>query len=350
MDNNSNLNINNPANTEYESYNQNLNPLYLQSLKKSQKHLIKKDCNKIGFMLFISEILLSVVSVFLVFILRMYDKIDLSNPNTISGIPYSIYYFMNDICEFLGFFIVPLIFCLIYKFKIRDALPFNNNKRYSIPLLVLGGYAICTISNHAVSLLNYNLSLFQYKNEIGIELGAKTLTEQIIYFVSISIVPALAEEFMFRGVILNFLRKYGDGFAVLVSSILFGLFHGNFVQIPFAFIVGLVCGFLVVRTNSMLPSILLHFLNNGTSVIMDLVSSNSTQQFSDIISTIIIFALTLMGFISIVILAKKGLSFKFDNKPNIINQLAIKEKVLSFICNPGIIAVTILFISSALSV
>ena len=47
--------------------------------------------------------------------------------------------------------------------------------------------------------------------------------------------------------------------------------HGNFVQIPFTFCCGLMFGFLVIKTNSMLPSIIVHFLNNGLSVTFDLL-------------------------------------------------------------------------------
>ena len=64
----------------------------------------------------------------------------------------------------------------------------------------------------------------------------------LLSLLSTAVVPSLVEEFACRGIILGALRKYGDGFAVLVSAILFGLMHGNFDQMPFAFMVGLVLG------------------------------------------------------------------------------------------------------------
>ena len=74
-----------------------------------------------------------------------------------------------------------------------------------------------------------------------------------------AIVPAVFEEFAFRGVVLNKLRKFGDSYAIIMSAVLFGLMHGNLSQIPFAFILGLVIGFIAVKTNSIIPGILIHF-------------------------------------------------------------------------------------------
>lgn len=47
---------------------------------------------------------------------------------------------------------------------------------------------------------------------------------------------------LFRGYFLRLLRPYGTWFAVIVTAILFALMHGNILQIPFAFLVGLACG------------------------------------------------------------------------------------------------------------
>ncbi len=77
------------------------------------------------------------------------------------------------------------------------------------------------------------------------------------------LIPAVIEELAFRGVALQMFRKYGDGFAVLLSAILFGLFHGNMVQIPFAMGLGVVAGYITLITKSLLPAMVLHFCNNA---------------------------------------------------------------------------------------
>ena len=51
----------------------------------------------------------------------------------------------------------------------------------------------------------------------------------VLYYLSISAVPALVEEFALRGVVMNSLRRFGDGFAIFTSAALFGLMHGNLI-------------------------------------------------------------------------------------------------------------------------
>lgn len=55
--------------------------------------------------------------------------------------------------------------------------------------------------------------------------------------------------------------------AIVVSSLIFGIVHGNWVQAPFAFVVGLALGWVYYHTGSLLPGILMHFVNNSTAVV-----------------------------------------------------------------------------------
>lgn len=319
-------------------------------LKEYNTKAVRKGCNKMGLMLIATTVVTTVVAIVLQFFIYYSSMYDPTKNTGIFGIPYSLYYLMNAMCEFMGFFIVPLLFCLIFKFKLNVALPFNRDKKDNMFLLIIAGYAICTISNFAVSILNENLSLFSYENTTGVTLGADTIQDKILYFICIAIVPAITEEFCFRGVLLNYLRKYGDYFAVLVSSILFGLVHGNFVQMPFAFIVGLVCGFLVIHTNSMLPAIILHLLNNGISVIEDIVSSLTNNTVSNIFSTAVLFILTLAGFIAIIILAKRGISLKAKNQYKEINNMKTSLKIKAFLTNPGSIIFLSIYLLDAVGI
>lgn len=69
------------------------------------------------------------------------------------------------------------------------------------------------------------------------------------------------EELLFRGYVLRTLHPFGKRFAVLGSAILFGLFHGNLLQTPYAVIMGLVLGYVTVEY-SVVWAILLHMFNN----------------------------------------------------------------------------------------
>ena len=80
-------------------------------------------------------------------------------------------------------------------------------------------------------------------------------------FLYASIFAPVWEELLFRGYVLRTLRPFGKRFAVLCSALLFGLFHGNLLQTPYAVIMGLILGYVTVEY-SILWSVLLHMFNN----------------------------------------------------------------------------------------
>ena len=58
----------------------------------------------------------------------------------------------------------------------------------------------------------------------------------------------VAEELIFRKLLIDRLTQYGEGVAVLFSGLMFGLFHGNLNQFVYAFVLGLCFGFIYVKT------------------------------------------------------------------------------------------------------
>lgn len=70
------------------------------------------------------------------------------------------------------------------------------------------------------------------------------------------------EEILFRGAVMRSLQNFGRRFAVVASALIFGLIHGNLVQTPFAFLVGLVLGYAAMEYG-IWWSIALHFFNNA---------------------------------------------------------------------------------------
>ena len=80
-------------------------------------------------------------------------------------------------------------------------------------------------------------------------------------FLYASILAPLFEEILFRGYVLRALRPYGKRFSIVTSAILFGLFHGNLLQTPYAVLMGLVLGYVTVEY-SIVWAMLLHMFNN----------------------------------------------------------------------------------------
>jgi sodium transport system permease protein len=106
------------------------------------------------------------------------------------------------------------------------------------------------------------------KEALGTLMGqAPRLTVAIVVF---ALIPAICEEFAFRGFILSGLeRQHRTRSAILLSALMFGFLHvllSLFQQLFNATLLGIILGLLAVRSRSILPGILFHFLNNGMAV------------------------------------------------------------------------------------
>ncbi len=93
----------------------------------------------------------------------------------------------------------------------------------------------------------------------------------VAYMLCVAVFPAVVEEILYRGVLYRVLRKHGVMFAGISSSIIFGLIHMNFVQIPFAIVLGLVACYLYEKTGRLRYSMLVHFINNAVSVVLSVL-------------------------------------------------------------------------------
>lgn len=87
-------------------------------------------------------------------------------------------------------------------------------------------------------------------------------------FIVIAILPAVFEELMFRGLLLGCTENgAGSIRAILITGFCFSLFHASPEQTVYQFIAGCTFAFIAVRSGSVLPSMLMHFINNALIVI-----------------------------------------------------------------------------------
>lgn len=152
-----------------------------------------------------------------------------------------------------------------------------------------------------------------------------------------SILAPLSEEVFFRGYILRGLRPYGKRFAIFGSAFLFGLFHGNLLQTPYAFLIGLVLGYVALEHN-ILWAIALHMFNN--LVLADLLTRLTAN-----LSEMVLGAINLIvfgGFLvaSIVILIVKRREILEYNRSEWMDRRCLK----CFFTNSGIIVLTIIML------
>ena len=133
-----------------------------------------------------------------------------------------------------------------------------------IPLLLVMGGAVFWIAE----LTRLIVSLAPL-DDSEIAVVQRILDGGFVSVVTICIIAPLAEEMLFRGIFLrSFLVNYSTNRAICLSALLFALFHMNIYQIPTAFILGCIFGWLYVRTRSLWPCILGHSLYNTCVVVI----------------------------------------------------------------------------------
>lgn len=100
-------------------------------------------------------------------------------------------------------------------------------------------------------------------------LQADTISILLFNIFMIAIIPALGEEFMFRGVILRVLKDWtrSASAAIWLSAILFSFIHMQFLGFIPRMILGILFGYMVVWSGSIWPAVVAHFVNNAAAVI-----------------------------------------------------------------------------------
>ena len=122
-------------------------------------------------------------------------------------------------------------------------------------------------------------------------------------FLVTAIFAPVFEEWLCRGMVLRgLLTKMKPAWAIVISALFFAVIHLNPWQALNAFGIGLVMGFVYYKTGSLWLTMLIHFVNNGTSVLLSQFSSlEETEYWIDILPTGTYVTLSIVGVITLVV-------------------------------------------------
>lgn len=112
-----------------------------------------------------------------------------------------------------------------------------------------------------------------------------TGSNMIVTFLYMVICAPILEEYIFRKLIVDRTVKYGQGVAVVLSGLMFGLFHGNLNQFAYAFLLGMFLAFLYVKTGELKVTIGLHMCINfmGAVVSVLLLKAIHLEEYQEVI-------------------------------------------------------------------
>ncbi|MBE5898302.1 MAG: CPBP family intramembrane metalloprotease [Lachnospiraceae bacterium] len=160
--------------------------------------------------------------------------------------------------------IIAIILCRKKEANFSEAFAFKGAK----PLSFLLAFIIAIAALPLVRLVS-ELTGLVFPSLMQTIAGAIMGDQLIIAIISTAVIPVIFEEFFLRGTMLNSYNTTGRyRLGIIVTAILFGLFHMNFSQFFYATVLGIIIGIVFTLTGSVFPGMIMHLVNNGISILM----------------------------------------------------------------------------------
>lgn len=214
---------------------------------------------------------------------------------------------------------------------------FNQGKPMSfrefvcILCVFLSGQAVYQTVNIAAEMFlnGYGFTMMEGMEAMQVDTDVFTL------FFYAGILAPIAEEIIFRGFVLRSLMPYGKKLAIFGSAFLFGIFHGNLLQSPYAFLVGLVLGYVAVEY-SVLWAMVLHMINNLLiSDMLNRLTSGMNEIAAGIVISGVVWAFTIGA---LVVFARKHRQIRSYLREEVLDKTCLK----CFFGNGGVIVLMVL--------
>ena len=177
----------------------------------------------------------------------------LAKPLGFSGVSTALFQLLIG----LGTIVLTLVFLLkVTRLKTKDLrimLPAPWSPGFCLPVFL----GVANLANLAGALIN-RLTGSPATSEMLPSGGAELLMQ----FLALCVMPAIAEELLFRGAFQGLMRPCGSAAVIFAPALLFGVLHLDLAQVLTAFACGVFLGWLAERSGSILPGMLLHLVNN----------------------------------------------------------------------------------------
>ena len=178
-------------------------------------------------------------------------------------------------------FLIPFLFYMLF-INVTPKQVFKTvnfcKTNFSTILVSIGLGIIIFLMNIVVSSIFTGIITFTgYRTPLTFEsqgIPDYGMTSFLINVLLVAVLPALCEEFLHRGLLLQGTKHIGFKRAIIISSVCFGLVHFNIAQVSYAIVLGLVLGFASVVAKNLWVPIIMHFVNNFIAIYLDFAEVN----------------------------------------------------------------------------
>ncbi len=185
------------------------------------------------------------------------------------------------IIQILILFLLPFVLIKIFtKNKTKTIFKEYKFQKLSPKCIMysfLLGILTCILNFFVAFIFSAILSMFGYeglRSLVSSSYTYDTLLKFVVGVVCVAVLPALCEEFLHRGFVLNEAKNHiGYKRALIISSVLFGLMHLNVNQVFYAIVLGFIMGYVAIATNNIWPAVIMHFTNNFINVYLEFAAN-----------------------------------------------------------------------------
>lgn len=210
----------------------------------------------------------------------------------------------------IAFLLTPLAYGKIKGYDTIRGMGFEGRFSFWATLLVipLSVALICMGQPLAEGFVRL-VALIGYDTSAATSIMPSTPGELAATLILVALLPAIAEEYVFRGCVARAFARKGYVFAVFMSALLFAIMHGSPLQLVHQFLIGVVCAVLFFATRSLWPPIILHFLNNAIALVLGYVQNRGsafavTEAWQYVVMCVVGVAATIGLLIAVIYLCK----------------------------------------------
>jgi len=171
------------------------------------------------------------------------------------------------VTEYLIILLPTLVYLKVRKYSLKKVLRLNRlslKQILLIPLITLFAYPVGAFLNYIMIII---ISFFGSVKPSPVPIP-NTGSEFLLGIIIIAVSAGICEEILFRGTLLRGFEKLGPAKSIILTAILFGMWHMYFTSFLGTFLLGLLIGYIVYRTNSLYCGMFAHFINNSAAVLL----------------------------------------------------------------------------------
>lgn len=188
----------------------------------------------------------------------------------------------------------PLAYCMMKKIPTAVS---QEKKRLTLRQLVEYGlisYAVMILLNFLTTFLLSFIELFKTESIVNPVQQVILTGSPWLSLLCIVVLSPIIEELLFRKILLDRVRIYGDKVAIIFTAIAFGFYHGNLSQLFYAVGLGIILAYIVLKTNQLKYSIGIHMFVNamGSLILPMLIGDGSDLLRAQIASVIVVILIT----------------------------------------------------------